>query len=860
MKRKLISLAIASTLLSACTSDETPNVAPIVSVDNMIVDERTTVTLVANALDDDGTIAAFEWVQSSGTPVVLDAMNEATITFDAPDITNDEEFIFTVKVTDDDGAFATSSGLVTVIANLPPTATVENASAVERESVSLSAIADDVDGTIASYAWLQTAGESVDIIGAESSTMSFSAPALRDDTEFNFSVVVTDNDGDSVTAEASANVTEITRDFSFTGLVTDAPIPNANVQFSVAGLSLSTQAGVDGRYSIDVETDDEDDLELVRIDAQGVDEQTHILFRSYVNTPEALLEIGNALSETDVLRLNATNVTTAIAGLLDVDNDGSILTPKALDEAMSRIDLTKVMPYSAALKLIVDGTASGGTFSLPEGVENTFDFVTNPTLIDAFVSDLEFNHTADYIAAQEAILSDPELVDLDVSAEDSVGAYYFLGGNLGSGIGKVSLLANGQALYSNSDRTITATWGIQDGIVTLADVVDDAPSQTFERVSGLTLQNIINTPKNSVSKVNISLVDEYAPDTVYIQESVSTHISPDGLLSMEGLTGDFVMTGPPSIVSDASGYGFSGATLSLSLSLDGAYTYSKIGRTELDGTPVTLSGNGNVVFNENKTLATLVIEDTPFMFGLARDFNDGLYLNVIDAQSRYESVDDNGETVINNNTVSASGFVFTRQEVTLDNSTGLGNFKVVSNSTLQNTYYQFNDDETVKRIVWSDSDLDGVATEQELLVNHLFYKVDGSTILMREYRGVFYYDQEAGEVVRGNCDGQLAYENVPSDDCVPFRERTIDVITMYDDKGVAQMHLNELSIIDFNALQKQETSDPRAVNFVSESSQRWNVIDSFPFTLTGEAESQSLKHDIKTIRQSGFSVPYSVSF
>jgi hypothetical protein len=507
------------------------------------------------------------------------------------------------------------------------------------------------------------------------------------------------------------------------------------------------------------------------------------------------------------------------------------------------------MPYSTALKLIMDGTASGGTFSLPEGVKNTFEFVLNPTLIDAFVSNLEFNHTADYIAAQEAILSDPELVDLNVSAEDSVGDYYFLGGDFGVGLGKVSLLANGKALYSNSDRTITATWGIQDGIVTLVDILDDAPSQTFERVSGLTLQNIIKTPKNSTSKVNLSLVSSFEPDTVYAQESVSTHISPAGLLSMEGLEGDFVMNGPPSIVSDMSGYEFFGTTLSLSLSLDGAYMYSKTGRTELDGTPITLSGSGNVVFNEEKTLATVVIEDTPFNFGLARDFNKGLYLNVIDAQSRYESVDDTGEIIITNNVVSASGFVFTRQEVVLDNSAGLGNFKIASDSALQNTYYQFNDDDTVKRIIWSDNDLNGVATEQELRVDHLFYQVEGSTVSIREYRKVYSFVDKTA-----NCDEQLAYENVPGDDCVIFRERIIDVITRYDNKGIAQLHINELSTFDFDAQLKAETGEPRTVGFVLESMQRWDTIESLPFALTDEAEAQSLKRDIATIRQLGFSI------
>lgn len=111
-KYSTISLALISTLLAACGSNDSKkdilppppqNVAPVVTLDSPVtVDSFTLVTLNAIATDSDGTIDSYSWQQTGGYSVSLNTTDTETLEFEAPEITGHLEF--TVTVVDDDGA------------------------------------------------------------------------------------------------------------------------------------------------------------------------------------------------------------------------------------------------------------------------------------------------------------------------------------------------------------------------------------------------------------------------------------------------------------------------------------------------------------------------------------------------------------------------------------------------------------------------------------------------------------------------------------------------------------------------------------------------------------------------------------
>ena len=212
---------ILSLILSACggggggggtfTPVPTAPAANTVPSANAGADQQTLVsqevTISGSGSDSDGSIASYLWTQSSGETVTLSASDTASVSFVAPSI--ETTLIFELSVTDNDGAEATDTVSVSVILpdNIPPTADAgENQTVPNSSSVTLNGSATDTDGSIVSYSWVQTSGETVTLTGANTASASFTAPDNRGTLEF--SLTVTDDRGDTVTDSVSIEVND----------------------------------------------------------------------------------------------------------------------------------------------------------------------------------------------------------------------------------------------------------------------------------------------------------------------------------------------------------------------------------------------------------------------------------------------------------------------------------------------------------------------------------------------------------------------------------------------------------------------------------------------------------------------------
>ncbi len=90
-----------------------------------------------------------------------------------------------------------------VPANSAPTANAgADVTAEQNTTVTLDGSASaDSDGSIATYAWAQTAGTAVSLSAADQVTATFTAPAVAASEDLTFSLTVTDDDGASSTAD-----------------------------------------------------------------------------------------------------------------------------------------------------------------------------------------------------------------------------------------------------------------------------------------------------------------------------------------------------------------------------------------------------------------------------------------------------------------------------------------------------------------------------------------------------------------------------------------------------------------------------------------------------------------------------------
>ena len=155
--------------------------------------------------DPAGEIVLYHWKggdDSSDGEVGLSLQdaNQPVAAFSVPFVQKDTTFEFTLTVTDDEGAAEEDTMKVEVKGNSKPVADAGNSKKADvGEQVTLDGEGShdsDTTGQIVSYNWEQTDGSpSIGLNGANSATPSFTAPSVEEDTTFEFSLTVTDDEG-----------------------------------------------------------------------------------------------------------------------------------------------------------------------------------------------------------------------------------------------------------------------------------------------------------------------------------------------------------------------------------------------------------------------------------------------------------------------------------------------------------------------------------------------------------------------------------------------------------------------------------------------------------------------------------------
>lgn len=208
--------------LTLTIRDNEQNRAPQATLDVPAqVNAGATVTLKASATDADGDSISYSWQQLSGTAVTINNATSAQASFVAPNGAG--ELSFRLTVTDSRGGSTSSTALVQVIAaNTAPQVTIT--SSVNNLVVSLTGDATDAEGDALSYSWQQTSGSSLSLSGANSKTVSFTAPAAG---TYGLSLTVTDARGLSTTKATSVTLQ---------AAATDNSSKSGGGSWSVAGL------------------------------------------------------------------------------------------------------------------------------------------------------------------------------------------------------------------------------------------------------------------------------------------------------------------------------------------------------------------------------------------------------------------------------------------------------------------------------------------------------------------------------------------------------------------------------------------------------------------------------------------------
>ena len=153
----------------------TPTIPPIANTgSDQSITSGTEVTLDGSASSDSeddaaGIALSYNWAQTSGTTVTLSSEDTAIATFTAPNVGAETALVFTLTVTDSNGASSSAEVTINVlpISNTEPIAragddqSITSSAEVTLDGSASSDSEDDAAGTALNYNWAQTSGTTV---------------------------------------------------------------------------------------------------------------------------------------------------------------------------------------------------------------------------------------------------------------------------------------------------------------------------------------------------------------------------------------------------------------------------------------------------------------------------------------------------------------------------------------------------------------------------------------------------------------------------------------------------------------------------------------------------------------------------
>jgi MYXO-CTERM domain-containing protein len=177
------------------------------------LNERRPVTLSGGGTDPEGAALTYAWTQTGGPAVTLSSVSAQRPTFRAPEVSEDTDLVFELRVSD--GTNTSPPAQVTVRVrnisngNRAPVAGTEAVGPVDEDaSVTLIGGGTDPDEDAPLvFAWTQVGGPAVTLTNAASASTGFTAPRVTANTELTFQLVASDGE----LASAPAVVTVLVR-------------------------------------------------------------------------------------------------------------------------------------------------------------------------------------------------------------------------------------------------------------------------------------------------------------------------------------------------------------------------------------------------------------------------------------------------------------------------------------------------------------------------------------------------------------------------------------------------------------------------------------------------------------------------
>lgn len=267
------------------------------------------------------------------------------------------------------------------------------------------------------------------------------------------------------------------------GKVTDQPIANAEVTATVGDETFTATADENGDYSLDIEVEESQADAFVVLSARGVGDQSFVEFTSLAGSLQALLDAAGddaTLTNDEDFATQITNVSTALAVLLEAANGGKPITSAATLRALAKdVNAQEVLDLATAIKLAVDDPEN---YPLPDGQTSILALVSNTTARAEFINEVYVKDPSAFVAMQAAIVQDAGLAKpIDTSKDLSFTAALLstapeFSFNYSGRVVHFDLLQNGTGFSFSETYDVPLTWTVEGSTIV---VTYESPIETI---------------------------------------------------------------------------------------------------------------------------------------------------------------------------------------------------------------------------------------------------------------------------------------------------------------------------------------------------------------------------------------------
>lgn len=283
----------------------------------------------------------------------------------------------------------------------------------EQTEVSLSVTASDADGTIASYSWNTEAD--LELSGADTSTVTFTAPEVKEDTAIQLTVAVKDDAGATAYANVTVNVNQVIIPLTIKGVATDSPLAGATITIYVDGEPLpeTVTADSEGGFEAPLMFDDTQSGAIISMKASGTGDQANAELFTWMGTVSDLASDAGEdgqLTANENFDVNITNITTAEYGLAVASNQGTTFaSDDAFKAAQSALVYDEVVALATAMKVAIDKSAANPELALPDEIATTLDLALDQAAARSYLWAIRDSEA--FTSARQEILDDPMMFD-----------------------------------------------------------------------------------------------------------------------------------------------------------------------------------------------------------------------------------------------------------------------------------------------------------------------------------------------------------------------------------------------------------------------------------------------------------------